>query len=390
MELLRLKDIGEIYDGPHATPKRISTGDLHFLNISGLQNGRLDLSTADRISPSDFETWTRRVQPRRDDLLFSYETRIGEAALMPEGISAALGRRMALLRPDNNMVNPRYLLYFWLSPRWQAFLQERTLYGATVNRIPIGDMPNWPIALPPLTEQVKVSGVLGSIDDKIAANTRAINSSTALAAKIVERGMQSNNVRLGDVARITMGTSPKGEYLKEEVGGLPFYQGVRDFGELTPQKRVFTENPVREAETGDILFAVRAPVGAVNVASEPTAIGRGLAAIRGSANHVALFYFLRAHPEIWNTHQDNGTVFASINNTDLSNAPIPEIEMDQSQLNLLTGLHNQALVLTKQNLILAKTRDELLPHLMSGKITVKEAQQVTAAGVDIASEENEA
>ena len=78
MELLRLKDIGEIYDGPHATPKRISTGDLHFLNISGLQNGRLDLSTADRISPSDFETWTRRVQPRRDDLLFSYETRIGK------------------------------------------------------------------------------------------------------------------------------------------------------------------------------------------------------------------------------------------------------------------------------------------------------------------------
>ena len=87
--ICQLKDIGRIYDGPHATPKRINTGNLYFLNISGLSNGRLNLSTADRLSPADFRTWTRRVQPRQGDLLFSYETRIGEAALMPPKIDAA-------------------------------------------------------------------------------------------------------------------------------------------------------------------------------------------------------------------------------------------------------------------------------------------------------------
>lgn len=45
----------------------------------------------------------------------------------------------------------------------------------------------------------------------------------------------------------------------------------------------------------------------------------------------------------------------------------------------------------EENLILAKTRDELLPLLMSGKITVKEAEQEAAtAGADIAGEESEA
>lgn len=40
---------------------------------------------------------------------------------------------------------------------------------------------------------------------------------------------------------------------------------------------------------------------------------------------------------------------------------------------------------------LAKTRDELLPLLMDGKITVREAEQeATAAGVGILGEENEA
>lgn len=254
-----------------------------------------------------------------------------------------------------------------------------------------GEAEALPVRIPELSEQKRISRLLGSLDDKIAANTRAINSSIALAESLVDRGSRSTRVRLGDVARITMGTSPKGEYLNEEVSGLPFYQGVRDFGDLTPQKRVFTENPVREAETGDILFAVRAPVGEVNIASEPTAIGRGLATIRGLSNHVALFYLLRSHPEIWKTHQDNGTVFASINKTDLSNALIPEIEMDQSQCELLAELHNQSLVLSSQNLILAKTRDELLPLLMSGMITVKEAEQeATSAGVDIAGEESEA
>lgn len=47
--------------------------------------------------------------------------------------------------------------------------------------------------------------------------------------------------------------------------------------------------------------------------------------------------------------------------------------------------------LRDENRNLAKTRDELLPLLMSGKITVKEAEQeATSAGADIAGEESEA
>ena len=43
-----------------------------------------------------------------------------------------------------------------------------------------------------------------------------------------------------------------------------------------------------------------------------------------------------------------------------------------------------------ENITLAKTRDELLPLLMSGKISVKEAgQEAAAAGAQIPSEENE-
>lgn len=244
--------------------------------------------------------------------------------------------------------------------------------------------------LPSLKTQQAIAAFLGSLDDKIAANHRVIRTSIELAESLVSRSLTMGSTRLSDVAKVTMGTSPKGEFLSEEVTGLPFYQGVRDFGEITPQQRIYTDNPVREAEAGDILFAVRAPVGEVNIASERTAIGRGLAAIRGVKNHNALFYLLRSRPEIWNTHQDSGTVFSSINKADLANAPIPEVEMNSTDATLLDELHREALSLTSQNITLAKTRDELLPLLMSGKITVREAgQEVAAAGAQIPSEENE-
>lgn len=296
------------------------------------------------------------------------------------------------IKVDREVANPRFV-YYWLQSMYQSgrawnYQNQSTGIANFQFEQFLDDELVW---LPSLNIQTSVAMLLGSLDDKIAANQQIIGTATSLAESLVTRNLLTSEIRLGDVAQITMGTSPKGQYLKEEAGGLPFYQGVRDFGALTPQKRVFTENPVRKAEAEDILFAVRAPVGEVNIASEPTAIGRGLAAIRGRANHIALFYLLRAHPEIWNPHQDTGTVFASINKTDLSNAHIPEIEIDQPQSDLLTALHNQALVHTNQNLTLTKTRDELLPLLMSGKITVKEAEQeASAAGANIASEENKA
>lgn len=346
------------------------------------------------VSPEKASSLSRALA-NPGEIVVTHRGTLGQVSMIPANGKYDLylvSQSQMRLAVDPKRADARFITYWMRSPRGQHTLGSfATQTGVPAIAQPTASLRDYPISLPPLSEQVAIADLLGSLDDKIVANQQIIGAAISLAESLVTRNLLTSEIRLGDVAQITMGTSPKGLHLKEEVGGLPFYQGVRDFGALTPQRRVFTDRPVREAEAGDILFAVRAPVGEVNIASEPTAIGRGLAAIRGRANHVALFYLLRAHPEIWNPHQDSGTVFASINKTDLSNAHIPKIEIDQSQSDLLIALHNQALVHTNQNLVLAKTRDELLPLLISGKITVKEAEQeATAAGADIGSEENEA
>ena len=77
-----------------------------------------------------------------------------------------------------------------------------------------------------------------------------------------------------------MGQSPASDSYNQDGEGLPFYQGNADFGRESPTPRIWCTDPKKIAEKGDILISVRAPIGAVNTASERCCIGRGVAAIR--------------------------------------------------------------------------------------------------------------
>lgn len=86
--------------------------------------------------------------------------------------------------------------------------------------------------------------------------------------------------RLKYVARIEAGQSPPSEVVRDGLEGLPFLQGNADFGPTSPIPRQACDVAPTHAQEGDILFSVRAPVGAMNVADQEYGIGRGLCAVR--------------------------------------------------------------------------------------------------------------
>jgi type I restriction enzyme S subunit len=169
-----------IYDGPHATPPKTDSGPV-FLGIWNLVNGQVDLSETEHVSDEFFKKWTRRVTPRAGDIVFSYETRLGDAAMIPEGLICCLGRRMALARPDQDKIDPRFLLYSFLAPEFQETIRKHTVHGSTVDRIPLLEFPNFPIRLPPRSEQEAIAAVLGALDDKIEQNRRTGRALEGLA-----------------------------------------------------------------------------------------------------------------------------------------------------------------------------------------------------------------
>jgi len=182
---------------------------------------------------------------------------------------------------------------------------------------------------------------------------------------------------LSEIASITMGQSPSGTSYNESGDGAVFYQGRAEFGSRFPTRRLFTTEPKRMAADGDILMSVRAPVGDLNVATEPCCVGRGLAAIRSSigAQSYTLYtmFDLRQTLERFN---GEGTVFGSINKTDMANLPvlIPDNETLSQFEALVAPIDSIIESNFRENCHLQGTRDSLLPRLMSGEISVGDVE----------------
>jgi type I restriction enzyme, S subunit len=197
---IRLSELADVFDGPHATPQKTVSGPW-FLSISSLKGGVLDLAESAHLTEEDFPRWTRRVQPHEGDVLFSYETRLGEAALMPPGVRASLGRRMGLLRPKPGAVRSSLLLHTYLSPPFQEEIRRRTVRGATVDRIPLKEMPTWPITLPAADVREQLSAALealhASIDQMAVENHTLADLRNTLLPQLV-----TGKIRVKDAVRV--------------------------------------------------------------------------------------------------------------------------------------------------------------------------------------------
>ncbi len=163
-----------LYDGPHATPKPATEGAI-FLGIMNItEDGRLDLSEIRHIAEEDFPEWTRRVLPSPGDIVFTYEATLNRYAIIPQGFRGCLGRRLALIRPNLQKVDARFLFYYFFSDDWRATIARNMLAGSTVDRIPLTSFPTFEVSLPPLPIQRKIAAILSAYDDLIENNTRRI------------------------------------------------------------------------------------------------------------------------------------------------------------------------------------------------------------------------
>lgn len=239
------------------------------------------------------------------------------------------------------------------------------------------------VELPDTSVQEKQVQLLECFDDKIL-NLRQINDNLQQQAKSLYEEMFLNNPdadmvsgTLSDIATITMGQSPSGSSYNEESVGEVFYQGRAEFGFRFPTRRLFTTEPKRMAEPGDVLLSVRAPVGDLNVAYEKCCIGRGLGAIHSKTGDSSfmLYTMFALKPQL-DVFNGEGTVFGSINRDGLSNLPvnIPSAEEIAKFEATVRPMDNLIRTNYEEICRLQSIRDSLLPKLMSGEIDVSDIQ----------------
>lgn len=129
-------------------------------------------------------------------------------------------------------------------------------------------------------------------------------------------------MKLGELCEITMGQSPKSSFYNSNGVGLPFLQGNRTFGDKYPTFDTWTSFVTKEAEAGDVILSVRAPVGEVNVTPLHICLGRGVCALRHKEGAQEFLYYLMRYNKNNLINQENGTVFGSVNKSDITNLEI--------------------------------------------------------------------
>lgn len=126
--------------------------------------------------------------------------------------------------------------------------------------------------------------------------------------------------KLGEVAKIVMGQSPSSENYTENPNDHILVQGNADIKNNRVVPRVWTTQITKQAQKGDLIISVRAPVGDVGKTDYDVVIGRGVAAIKGNE---FVFHILGKMKQsgYWNA-LSTGSTFESINSTDLNNASV--------------------------------------------------------------------
>ena len=300
-----------------------------------------------------------------------------------------------VFRSIEGVTDSKFVYYFVTSP-WFRNIAIKSMVGSSGRqRVQQSVLENLEINLPPLAEQKRIAGILGSLDDKIELNRR-INANLEEQAQALfkswfvdfepfrdgpfvdsELGKIPQGWEVGtlsEIADITMGQSPQGSSYNEEGNGIIFYQGRTEFGNRFPSIRLYTTEPTRIAEINSVLLSVRAPVGDINIAKNKCCIGRGLAAIKSKQGYNSfILYLLQSLKPLLKQYNGEGTVFGCINRKEIEGLPIiiPKEFVINEFEEIAEKIDTEIKNLTTEQETLSALRDTLLPKLMSSELSVK-------------------
>ena len=159
VEIVKLGSIVEVYDGTHQTPDYKTSG-IPFVSVENIDS---IYSTEKYVSEEDFEK-NYKIKPRIDDVFMTRIGTVGKCAIVTKNIPLAYYVSLALLRPNKNKIDARYLKYIIESGVGRKELNKRILFTAVPIKINKGDIDKIEIPLPPLEVQKRIVEVLDNFE----------------------------------------------------------------------------------------------------------------------------------------------------------------------------------------------------------------------------------
>ena len=270
VEYVKLNSVCDIYDGTHSTPNYTESG-VKFASVENIGNL---YATRKYISEKDFEKY--KIKPRIGDVMMTRIGSVGVCTVVDRNEALAFYVSLALLRPQLDKVQSRFLKYAIESIHGRKELRKRTLINAVPIKINKDDIGKVTIPLPPIEIQSEIVHTLDNYTENV------VKLQNQLTAELTARQKQytfyrnklltfSGNekakivkISLGDIGPICMCK----RILKSQtntVEGVPFYK-IGTFGKKADayiSKETFDEYRSKYSfpKKGDVLISAAGTIG---------------------------------------------------------------------------------------------------------------------------------
>jgi len=414
-QVLPLEQVSEIIDCLHSKKPPKKNRGCVYLEVFNLipEMACINVSNLTYISTEDYDYWIKRAIPKWEDLIIT-KTGIKAVAMIPKNFECCIGRNMALVKPNKKKIIPEFLRFYSLSHMFKKEIQRLSLSGTILESMHVKYICKIRVAIPSLAEQQRIVEVLNpffkkdTINKNMGSNLEDIGQSLfhrwfidfefpnedgkpykSSGGKMVdsELGEIPKGWEITDISKVTNIVdclhSKKPERVKEGKILLQVFN-IEKNGELNLSDFYFVSDGDYDSWTrkievkkGDLIISKTGRVGAIAQIPEDLkfGIGRNLVAIRPTkmTPTFALEYLLSKYGkrEIQRMTM-SGTILRSLHVKYIKKFQIlvPHPHVINLYEKIARPFRVQIENNLKENIILTRLRETLIPKLMTGKIRV--------------------
>lgn len=292
---------------------------------------------------------------------------------------ARVNQHVAIIRANPDQLDPYWLMYWLYSPEVKQHLLMLASSGASRAALTKGMLEQLELPDFSVRQQQSISAPLRALDDKIAANQTSISKIDEILRALWQKELSLSNI---DVPLSSLASFINGKaFTKGASGTGRVVVRIAEMNSGIGGKTVFSDfdaDPDNEVNPGDLLFSWSGTLITKRWPYDQAIVNQHIFKVvpNGQLDLWALRQAIDAQLEYFQMiAAGKATTMGHIKRGDLDQEVEVPAQMSEETNQLGNSLWRLATSLEIQNLQLARTRDELLPLLMSGRITVGEAEE---------------
>ena len=384
-----------IADGDHQPPPKAETG-IPFVTISNMTStNQFDFSDTLFVPQEYYDKLDEKRKARKDDILYSVVGSFGIPVFMKEDKAFVFQRHIAILRPDNEKIVPRFLFYTMLTKDFYAKADAAAI-GAAQRTVSLTALRNMEICIPDKIQQSKIVDTLAAYDDLIENNQKQIKLLEETAQRLykewfvdfrfpgyektvivdgVPEGWHKDAVD-SKISLLSGYAFKSSEFVDKGQYKIVTIKNVKDGDFDGNNVSLIDEIPSKMPqhcvlEEGDILLSLTGNVGRVClVYGDNYLLNQRVAKLKSDIP--GFTYCLFRSKDMFDEMNNLANGAAQQNLSPIRTGKVevcfPSEDIIQRFETTVKPMIDQEIELNKMNVVLAEARDRLLPKLMSGEI----------------------